>query len=71
MSCFFSFLTDPGFSLSPGQRGGEFGNMDMGNMDTDQSNMDSDDLVPSLQVFHHSAKLHTPPTLCVFVLFVW
>ncbi|KAH3806701.1 transcriptional coactivator YAP1-like isoform X7 [Dreissena polymorpha] len=32
-----------------GHRAGDFNNMDMGTMDTDQSNMDSEDLVPSLQ----------------------
>ena len=34
-----------------GHRQGDFNSMDMGNMgDPDHSNMDSDDLVPSLQV---------------------
>ena len=39
------------FFISPGQRPSDFNSMDMGTMgDNEHSNMDSDDLVPSLQV---------------------
>lgn len=38
------------FVCQVGHRQGDFNNMDMGSMETEHANMDSDDLVPSLQV---------------------